>query len=90
MYKNKYSFLRQMDFRKHILRKLFRHRAIGGRHTAFEHVMSGVPGHEAGAAKKAANELIVEGLIIPKPTSYGLQISLNPERLDEIRAIIEN
>lgn len=79
-----------MDFRKHILRKLFRRRAIGGRHTAIEHVISGIPGHERGAAKKVADELINEGLIIPKPTSYGLQISLNPERLDEIRIIIEN
>jgi len=78
-----------MDLKKHVLRKLFRRRAIGGRHTAIEYVMLGIPGHETGVAKKAADELINEGLIIPKPTSYGLQISLNPERLDEIRAIIE-
>ena len=78
-----------MDFRKHILRKLFRRRVIGGKHTAIEYVMSGVPGHAYGDAKKAAEELIKEGLLIPKPTSYGLQISLNPERLPEIAAIIK-
>ena len=78
-----------MDLRKHILRKLFRHRVIGGKHTAFEHIMSGIPGHAFGEAKKVAEELIREGLILPKHTSYGLQISINPEKLDEILKMIE-
>ncbi len=78
-----------MDLKRHILRKLYRRRVIGGKHTAIEHVMSGIPGHAMGDAKKAAEELIREGLIIPKPTGYGLQISLNPERLAEIQKIIE-
>ncbi len=78
-----------MDLRRHILRKLYRRRVIGGKHTALEHVMSGIPGHAYGDAKKAAEELIREGLIIPKPTHYGLQISLNPERLEAIKKIIE-
>ena len=77
-----------MDFRKHILRKLFRRRVIGGKHTAIEYVMSGVPGHAYGEVKKAAEDLIREGLIIPKPTNYGLQISLNPGRLEEIKRVI--
>ncbi len=78
-----------IDFRKHVLRKLFRHRVIGGKHTAFEHVMSGVPGHALGDLKKAAEELIKEGFILTKPTSYGLQISLNPEKMETILEIIE-
>ena len=78
-----------MNIRAIILRKLFRRRVIGGKHTAFEHVVSGIPSHLAGEAKTAADELIKEGLILSTPTSYGLQISLNPERLDEIIKIIE-
>jgi len=79
-----------MGIRAIILKKLYRHRIVGGKHTAFEHVMSGIPKHLAGDAKRAADELIKEGIILTKPTSYGLQISLNPERMDEILRIIEN
>jgi len=78
-----------MNLRAVILRKLFRRRVIGGKHTAFEHVISGIPSNLAGDAKSVADNLIKEGLILTKPTSYGLQISLNPERLDEIIKIIE-
>ena len=78
-----------MDFKKIILRKLFRRRVIGGKHTAIEHLTKGLPKHVVGEAKNAANELIKERLIISKPTSYGLQVSLNPEKIDEISRIIE-
>ena len=78
-----------MDIRAIILRKLFRRRVIGGKHTALEHVASGIPSHLAGEAKTAADEMIKKGLILSKPTSYGLQISLNPDRLDEIIKMIE-
>ena len=43
-----------------------------------------MPKHMAGVAKDAIKELIKEGFILQKPTSYGLQVSLNPERIDEI------
>lgn len=79
-----------MNLKVIILRKLFRRRIIGGKHTAFEHVMSSIPSHLTGSAKKVTEELIKEGLIMSKPTSYGLQISLNPERIEEIVQIIEN
>jgi len=78
-----------MNLRAIILRKLFRRRVIGGKHTAFEHVTSGIPSHLSGSAKEAAEQLIKEGRILTKPTSYGLQISLNPEQMDEIIKIIE-
>ncbi len=78
-----------MDLQRHILKKLFRRRVVGGKHTAVEHIMSGIPSHLAGEAKKAAEELIKDGFILTKPTSYGLQISLNPEKINEIIKIIE-
>ncbi len=71
-----------------ILRKLYRRRIIGGKHTAFEHITAGMPTHLHGEAKNVADELIKAGLILAKPTSYGLQISLNP-RIEEITRIIE-
>lgn len=78
------------DIKKTILRKLFRRRIIGGKHTALEHITAGIPTHLHGEAKRAAQELIKEGLIHAKTTSYGVQISLNPDRLDEIENKIEN
>ena len=38
--------------------------------------------------KKALKKLIREGYIIPKPTSYGLEVSLNPRMIEEIRKIL--
>ena len=87
---NKFSFTFTMNLKKIILRKLYRRRIIGGKHTAVEHLTKGLPKHIAGEAKEAVNELIKEGFILSKPTSYGLQVSLNPEKIGEIENIIEN
>ena len=78
-----------MDYKKIILRQLFRRRVIGAKHTAVEHLTKGLPKHVIGEAKKAVQELIKEGFILSKPTSYGLQVSLNPEKIDEILRTIE-
>jgi len=78
-----------MDFRKIILRKMFRLRVIGGKHTAIEHLTKGLPKHAVGEAKNIVKELVKEGLILQKSTSYGLQVSLNPEKIEEITKIIE-
>jgi len=79
-----------MDIRQIMLRKLYRRRIIGGKHTAFEHITAGMPTHLHGSAKKIAAELIKQGFILAKPTSYGLQISLNPERIEEIIECLED
>ena len=79
-----------MDFKKIILRKLFRLRIIGGKHTAVENLTKGLPKHAIREAKNAVKGLIKEGFILQKPASYGLQVSLNPEKIDEIAKIMEN
>ena len=58
-----------MGLKKIILRKLYRHRIIGGKHTAIDHLTKGLPKHIAGKAKDAVSELIKEGFILSKPTS---------------------
>ena len=78
-----------MDLKRIILRKLYRRRIIGGKHTAIEHLTKGLPRHMAGAAKYAIKELVKEGFILTKSTSYGTQVSLNPEKIDEISKIID-
>ena len=49
----------------------------------------GFPTHLGKNIKKIAKQLIRKGLIITKPTSYGLQVSLNKNRLKEIDEFIK-
>jgi len=41
-----------------------------------------------GEVKKAAEKLIRKGFLRVKPTSYGLEVSVNPDKLEEIKRII--
>jgi len=72
------------EIKSHILFKLHWKKYWGGRHTALESVKKGIPKHLGGRYIDLAKELIKESLIISKPTSYGLQISLNPRFRQEI------
>ena len=67
-----------------IVKKLFHHGYIGGRHTDIENLKKGLPGHFKGDVKAATKELMKEGIIMPKQTSYGLHVSLNPRKRTEI------
>lgn len=73
-----------------ILDKLSRHGIWGARHTSFDNVPKGTPAHLRGKIKEVAEDLIKQGLIIPKPTGYGLEISLNFSRKEEIFGLIES
>jgi len=72
-----------------ILKKLRRHGYWGGKHTAFDELSKGIPKHLRGDANAAAEELITEGLLLPKQTSYVRHVSLNPQRKAEIDKIIK-
>lgn len=72
-----------------IVKKLFHHGYIGGRHTDIENLKKGLPGHIKGDVKEAAKELIKEGIIVPKPTSYGLHVSLNSEQRAEMEKYLQ-
>jgi len=72
-----------------MLKKLKRRGKWGGAHTSFDVLTKGIPKHLKGEAKEVAKELIKDGLLFSKPTSYGLEVSLNPKRKDEIDKVIE-
>ncbi len=72
-----------------ILYHLRRKKVIGGVHTPFDTLRRGFPGHLGGEVNKVAKELIKEGFIITKPAPYGLQVSLNKEKLNEIENFIK-
>lgn len=72
-----------------IVKKLFHYGYMGGRHTDIENLKKGLPGHEKGDVKQAAKELMKEEILIAKITSYGLHVSLNPRKTEEIQKYVE-
>ena len=69
-----------------VLYKLAKHGYFGGKHTAFENISKSFkPQHLGRHGNKRLNKLttklIKNGFIIKKPTSYGLQFSLNSKKL---------
>lgn len=73
-----------------LLKKLYRRANWGGSHTAFDDLPKSFPKHHRGVIKELAEELIKEELLLSKPTSYGRQVSLNPQKKADIEKIIKN
>ncbi len=71
-----------------LLYHLRRKRVIGGVHTHFDTLKRGFPKRFGKEVENIAKDLIREGLFITKPASYGLQVSLNKEKLEIIDKII--
>ena len=76
--------LDDMEIRKAILKKLFRHRYIGGRHTEIRNAMKGFPPPLLKEVKKEIQNLIREGYLLSKPSPGELHLSLNPRMMNEI------
>ncbi len=72
-----------------ILYHLRRKQVIGGVHTHYDTIKRGFPAHIGKDIDKMAKELIKQDFIITKPTSYGLQISLNKDKLKEVEDFIK-
>ncbi len=72
-----------------VLYHLRRKKVLGGVHTPFDTLRRGFPSHIGSEIDKIAKNLVREGFLITKPTSYGLQVSLNKERLSEIEDFIK-
>ncbi|MDV3278307.1 MAG: hypothetical protein LYZ69_07560 [Nitrososphaerales archaeon] len=81
------------EIRASILFKLHRRGNWGASHTAFDNLQKGFKDtdlgkHEAKRIDRMARELIRQGWIIPKPTSYSLQVSLNPRDSEQITSLM--
>jgi hypothetical protein len=72
-----------------ILSKLARRNCWKNKHTSFDNLQKSFPKHMRGEIKDAAKELIKENLILKKPTSYAMEVSLNSQRTGEIMKLIE-
>lgn len=71
-----------------ILYNLRRKKVIGGVHTHFDTLKRGFPSHLGKDVNKTAKKLIKKGWILIKPAPYGLQVSLNKNKLKEIEKFI--
>lgn len=71
-----------------LLRKLLYMGKWGGNHTGFDNLPKGFPKHLRGAVKEVARELIKSGLLLTKPTSYGIEVSLNVKTKKEIEELL--
>lgn len=71
-----------------ILYNLRRRKIIGGVHTHFNTLKKGFPSHLGKDINKIAKQLIKEEFILTKPSSYGLQVYLNKEKIKEIEDFI--
>ena len=76
-----------------ILFKLYKRGNWGASHTAFDNLQKGFKEADLGKNGKRrveaiAKDLIRQGWIIPKPTSYGLQVALNPRENQAIIAFM--
>ncbi len=73
-----------------IIEKMVKHRLWGGKHTSIDNIPKGFPSNMIKDVKIEIKNLIKEGYIIHKPTSYGLEVSLNPRMKNEIEEIIKS
>lgn len=72
-----------------ILHKLTRKGKFEHSHTALENLEKGFPADLRGKAKEMSQELIKEGILHLKKTSYGKQVSINLEMKERIMQYID-
>ena len=72
-----------------ILHKLTRLGKFQHSHTSIDNFPKGFPKELRGEVKDNVKELIKEGILLTKPTSYGLEISINTDKKDRILYYIE-
>ena len=79
------------DIKRFILRKLVRHRIWMHKHTSIHNLRKGLPDNlkNKKEIKKVISDLLKEGLLLSKPTHYGLEVSLNIKKKKEIEDFID-
>lgn len=78
------------DIRRFILRKLVRHRMWMHKHTSIHNLPKGLPDYlrSRKEVRKVIDQMIRDGLLLAKPTNYGLEVSLNIRKKKEIEDFI--
>lgn len=81
--------MKLIDHQRKILHKLSRNSYIGSKHTSEDNLIKGFPKDVRGDLKKAIKKLIKDRYLLSKPTSYGLEVSINPRMMKEINKMLE-
>lgn len=81
----------KLVIKKFIVRKLYRHKMWLHKHTNIHNLPKGLSNElrVSKELKKAIEELLKEGILLSKPTHYGLEVSLNPKKIREIGDLID-
>jgi len=79
----------ESEIKARLLYHLRKKKVLGGVHTHFDTLKRGFPKHLGKEVGTIAKQLIKDNWLVTKPTSYGLQVSLNKEKLAEIEGFIE-
>ena len=72
-----------------ILHKLTRTGKFEASHTSIENLQKGFPKDIVGRVKELIQELKKEGILMPKKTNYGEQVSINLQKKEKVLAYIE-
>ena len=72
-----------------ILHKLARFGKFEYSHTAVENLQKGFPKDSVGRVKEMIQVLRREGVLKMKPTNYGVQVSINVEKTEEVMRYID-
>jgi len=75
----------KLELKEIVLFNLLSHGYVGKKHTPIVNACKGFPKHKINLVKDAIDDLIAEGYLIPKPTVHDLDISINPQKLNEIK-----
>ncbi len=76
------------EIRYRIIKKLARHKIFGAKHTSIDNLPKGMPQELHKEVINEAKEMIKEGVLMQKPNSYGLEVSLNPRMTEYVKKTI--
>jgi len=79
----------ELQIKGKILHKLTRKGKFEHSHTALDNLQKGFPPDLKGKAKDMSQELMKEGILFLKKTSYGKQVSINLYKKDKILEYID-
>lgn len=75
----------KLGLKERIWFNLLSHGYVGKKHTPTVNACKGFPKHEIDLVKREIDNMVTEGYLVLKPTRHGFDISINPQRLDEIK-----
>lgn len=79
------------DIKWFILSKMTRHRFWVHKHTSIHNLPKGLPDYlrSRKEVRRVIDNLLKDGTLMSKPTSYGLEVSLNIKKKAQIEGFIE-